>query len=152
MAVKKKTVALSGNFDQDFSGADVIQFKKQEEAQVRAAAAWDDQNLYLAWDVRDRTPWINKAAMPEQMYVGGDTVDFQLGADPRADKKRDEAAQGDLRLSIGNFKGQPTAVIYRRVSDAKKPKAVQLRRRQDLFDGLCGCRGRGQDQGQRPSQ
>ncbi len=122
MAVRKKTVTLGGNFDRDFSGADAIQFKKQEEAQVRAAAAWDDQNLYLAWDVRDKTPWINKAAMPEQMYVGGDTVDFQLGVDPRADKNREEAAKGDLRLSIGNFKGRPTAVIYRRVSDLKKPK------------------------------
>jgi hypothetical protein len=122
MAVKKKTVTLGSNLDQDFSGADVIQFKKQDEAQVRAAALWDNENLYLAWDVRDHTPWINKATVAEQMYVAGDTVDFQLGTDPQADKQRDQAGKGDLRLSIGNFQGQPTAVLYRRVSDVKKPK------------------------------
>ncbi|HTU24279.1 MAG TPA: hypothetical protein VMF30_02705, partial [Pirellulales bacterium] len=41
--------------------------------------------------------------------------------DPAADKNRDDAQQGDLRLSIGNFQGQPTAVLYRRVSGTKKP-------------------------------
>ncbi len=30
--------------------------------------------------------------------------------------------KGDLRLSIGNFQGQPTAVIYRKVADEKRPK------------------------------
>ena len=29
---------------------------------------------------------------------------------------------GDLRLSIGNFAGKPTAVLYRKVSTVKKPK------------------------------
>ena len=89
---------------------------------MRSAAAWDDRNLYLAWEVRDPTPWLNAATAPEQMYTGGDTVDFQLGADPKAAKNRGEAVAGDLRLSIGNFQGQPTAVLYRKVSDVKKPK------------------------------
>ena len=84
-------------------------------------SAWDDQNLYVAWEVTDDTPWVNGATDPTQMYLGGDTVDLQLGTDPAADKNRDEAQQGDLRLSIGNFQGQPTAVLYRRVSSAKKP-------------------------------
>jgi hypothetical protein len=105
MVVKRKSVVMNGNFEQDFPGADAIQFKKQDESQVRAAADWDDQNLYLVWDVRDKTPWINKAAVPEQMCVGGDTVDFQLGANPRADKHRGEAANGDLRLFNWQFQG-----------------------------------------------
>ena len=56
------------------------------------------------------------------MYVSGDTVDFQFGGDPKADPKRSEAVAGDFRLSIGNFLGQPTAVLYRKVSAEKKPK------------------------------
>jgi hypothetical protein len=56
------------------------------------------------------------------MYVSGDTVDFQLGTDPNADPNRAEAVAGDLRLSIGNFEGTPTAVLYRKVSETKKPK------------------------------
>jgi hypothetical protein len=65
---------------------------------------------------------VNGADAPEFMYCRGDTVDLQLGTDPAADKKRGEPVKGDLRLSIGNFQGQPTAVVYRKVADAKKPK------------------------------
>ncbi len=122
LTAKKLTPKFSGDLEQDFKGAEIVKFQKQDDAAVRAALAWDDQNLYLAWDVRDATPWINGAAAPEQMYLSGDTVDFQLGTDAKADPKRDKAAAGDFRLSIGNFKGQPTAVLYREVSAQKQPK------------------------------
>ena len=36
--------------------------------------------------------------------------------------ERKEAVMGDLRLSIGNFQGKPTAVVYRKVAAAKNPK------------------------------
>lgn len=81
VAVKKLTPKFTGNLEQDFQGAEVIRYKKQEEAAVASAAAWDDQNLYLAWDVKDNSPWTNSAAEASQMYIGGDTVDFQLGTD-----------------------------------------------------------------------
>ena len=122
LALKKNTPVFTGNLDDDFKGSDIISFEKTPDAAVRAAATWDDQNLYLAWDVMDRTPWQNSAKVPEDMYLGGDTVDFQLGADPHADTNRREAVAGDLRLSIGNFEGNPTAVLYRKVSQTKKPK------------------------------
>ena len=38
-------------------GADIISYKKSADAAARSAAAWDDANLYLAWDVKDNTPW-----------------------------------------------------------------------------------------------
>jgi len=49
-------------------------------------------------------------------------VDLQLGTDPAADAKRTEPVNGDLRLSIGNFQGKPTAAVYRKVANAKSPK------------------------------
>jgi len=122
MSVNKKTPTLTGDFEKDFKGAEVISFKKTDDAAARAAAAWDDQNLYLAWEVNDATPWGNSAEAAEEMYVRGDTVDFQLGTDPKADKNRNDAVLGDLRLSIGNFKGKPVAVLYRKASTEKKPK------------------------------
>jgi hypothetical protein len=121
LTIKKMTPKFTGAFDGDFQGAEMIRYKKQDDATVRSAVAWDDRNLYVAWEVVDDTPWVNGATDPAQMYLGGDTVDLQLGADPNADKNREEAQQGDLRLSIGNFQGRPTAVLYRKVSDAKKP-------------------------------
>jgi hypothetical protein len=56
------------------------------------------------------------------MYACGDTVDFQIGTTPSADTKRQKAAKGDLRLSIGNYLGKPTAVLYKFISDDKKPR------------------------------
>lgn len=120
--IKKNTPVLTGNFNNDFKGSEILAFQKTQEAAVRVAAAWDDQNLYIGWDVADETPWKNSAKAAEDMYVSGDTVDFQLGTDPKADKNRGQAVAGDLRISIGNFQNNPTAVIYRKVSAIKKPK------------------------------
>ena len=122
LAVKRMTPTFTGNLDADFKGADVISFKKQDSAAVRSAAAWDDKNLYLAWEVRDDTPWVNGANAPEFLYASGDTVDFQLGADQKAPADRAEAVLGDLRLSVGPFQGKPTAVVFRCKSADKKPK------------------------------
>jgi len=122
LTVQPLTVTFTGNFDKDFPGAEVIRYQKSDDAAVRTAAAWDVNNLYLAWEVKDSTPWVNGATDPAQMYIGGDTVDFQLGVNAKADKNRAEAVNGDLRLSIGNSQGTPTAVLYRKVSAVKKPK------------------------------
>ena len=122
LTLKKLTPKSTGNLEQDFGGAETIRFQKTDDTTVRTAAARDDQNLYLAWDVRDATPWVNGAEQPENLYLSGDTVDFQLATDTKADVKRDKAVAGDLRLSIGNFKGTPTAVIYRPVADKTKPR------------------------------
>jgi len=122
MTVKRMTPTFTGNLDNDFKGAELISYKKSDEAAVRSAAAWDEQNLYLTWDVKDNSPWLNSAADPTQLYLGGDTVDFQIGTNPTADKNRGEAALSDLRLSIGNFQGRNLAMLYRKVARDKKPK------------------------------
>jgi outer membrane protein assembly factor BamB len=122
MAIKRSTPTFTGDIAKDFDGSQTVQFQKADDTAIRATAAWDDQNLYLAWDVTDTTPWRNSAEIPEEMYVRGDTVDFQIGTDPNAPKNRSEAVLGDLRLSIGNFKGKPTAVAYRKVAKEKHPK------------------------------
>jgi hypothetical protein len=123
VTVRKLTPKFTGNFEQDFKGAEIIRYQKTDETAVRSAVAWDDQQLYLAWELRDKTPWVNGAEQPENLYLSGDTVDFQIGVDAKADGKRDRAGAGDLRLSIGNFKGAPTAVLYRPVAKIKHPKS-----------------------------
>jgi hypothetical protein len=122
MVVHRMTPAFTGNFDADFKQAEIASYSKQDHSAVRSAAAWDDRNLYLAWDVQDATPWVNGADAADEMYLRGDTVDFQLGVDATAGAERDKAVLGDLRLSIGNFKGQPTAVLYRAVAKDKVPR------------------------------
>ena len=118
--VKRKSVAFTGRPNEDF-GTQPISFGS-DFAGIQTWFAHDAENLYLAWQVNDQTPWVNGATGFENMYAGGDTVDFQLGTDPGADKNRSEAARGDLRLSIGLLRGKNTAVLYRKVSDQKAPK------------------------------
>lgn len=116
------TPTFTGKLEADFAGAPVFSYRKQDDAAVRTACAWDDTTLYLAWEVGDHTPWVNGATDAMQLYLSGDTVDFQIGTDPGATPDRGEAVAGDLRLSIGNFQGKPTAMLYRKVSAVKKPR------------------------------
>ena len=120
--VRKMTVAFTGDVRKDFGTNEPLAFQKSPSAGIEAALAYDATNLYLGWRVNDDTPWVNGATEPAVMYGCGDTVDFQLGTDPKADRKRDDAVLGDLRLSIGNFHGTPTAVVYRRVAAVKQPR------------------------------
>lgn len=120
--IKRSTPTFSGNLDNDFKGIDPMKYQKQEDAAVKSVAAWDDKMLYVGWEVKDPTPWVNGATDAMQMYLQGDTVDLQLATNPAAEKNRDKPVLGDLRLSIGNLKGTPTAVIYREVAREKHPK------------------------------
>ncbi|MBA3683754.1 MAG: hypothetical protein H0W72_00685 [Planctomycetes bacterium] len=122
LTAKPATIAFTGKFAEDFSAAERITFEKDAQATVRCAIAHDANTLYVGWSVEDPTPWVNGASDTSQMYACGDTVDLQLGSDPAADAKRDSAVPGDLRLSIGNLGGKPTAVLYRFVSEQKKPR------------------------------
>ena len=124
IAVRRQTPSdFTGNIAKDFANPKLTEFQKQPDAAVKTTLAYDDKNLYVAWDVADNTPWVNGATDPEMMYIGGDTVDLQLGNDPAADRTRAQAGLGDLRLSIGNFRGTPKAMLYRRVADGdKKPR------------------------------
>lgn len=120
--IKKETVSFTGNVRNDFNTREPLVFEKNSAGRIEAAVAYDSSNLYLGWQVGDETPWINGATDPAEMYATGDTVDFQIGTDADADPNRGGAVMGDLRLSIGNFQGQPTAVVYRRIAKDKKPR------------------------------
>lgn len=120
--VKKQTVTFTGDLRKDFGSRELLAFEKTAADRCEAAIAYDDAYLYLGWAVQDATPWGNGATDPAEMYASGDTVDFQLGTDPQADRKRAQPVLGDLRLSIGNFQGKPTAVMYRPVASEKAPR------------------------------
>jgi len=86
---------------------------------VRPAAAWDDRCLYLGCHVADNTPWVNGATDPAMLYLGGDTVDFQMGTDPNAPRQRSEAAtpQATPGPRKTRFPRAPRAVVARGSGD-----------------------------------
>jgi len=119
-ALKKKSVVFTDNPNRDFGDKGIGY--GDELNRIGTCMAYDDENLYMTWQVSDKTPWVNGSTGFENLYAGGDTVDLQIGTDPVADKKRNGAVKGDLRLSIGQFQGKDTAVLYRKISDEKAPK------------------------------
>ncbi len=120
VSIKNQTVNFTGNPDKDFGNRTMSY--GPDNASINTWLAHDNEKIYAAWRVNDKTPWVNGATGFDNMYACGDTVDFQIGINPDADKKRRDAVSGDLRISIGQLQGKNTAVIYRKVFDEKAPK------------------------------
>jgi len=122
LKARKATPTFTGDLARDFASSEIAKYQKDDATACRTAVVWDEKNLYVAWEAKDATPWVNGADAPEFMYARGDTVDLQLGTDPKAPKDRKEAVLGDLRVSIGPFQGKPTVVVYRKQAAEKHPK------------------------------
>lgn len=81
-----------------------------------AAKAWlavDADTLYLAYDVRDASPWVNRGTDWQTLFKTGDSVDLQLGTDPEANAKRRDPVPGDIRLLLAPQGDDTVAVLYR---------------------------------------
>lgn len=73
----------------------------------------DATNLYLSYQVPDRSPWINNGKDWTQLFKTGDSVDLQIGANSAAAIDRRTPVPGDCRLLFAPFEGKPIAVLYR---------------------------------------
>lgn len=70
------------------------------------------ERLYLAYYVKDPSPWVNKGKDWTMLFKTGDSVDFQFSTDPNAKAGRTAAAPGDKRLLIAPFGDRSIAVLY----------------------------------------
>ncbi len=89
-----------------------VDFSFDAARTCRAAARYDEQNLYLAYQVRDDSPWKNGTREPRLAFKGGDCVVFEIGTDPGAAADRGQAVAGDKRLLIAPVDAKPTALLY----------------------------------------
>jgi hypothetical protein len=100
----------------DWQGREFVSWQASSGS-ARAALAYDDATLYLAYEVGDATPMVNKGSDWRLLFKTGDAVDVELGADPTADPQRRSAVPGDLRLLISAQDDgaglKPVVVIYR---------------------------------------
>ena len=53
-----------------------------------ARAAYDEQNLYLAFEVSSPNALLNEITDPHLLFKGGNCLDIQLGTDAKADPQR----------------------------------------------------------------
>ncbi len=77
-------------------------------------AAYDDKNLYLAYQVNDGSPLKNSGQNEQLMFITGDCVDLMLRTDPAA--KDQACVKGDMRLLMTFKDNKPLAVLYEPVA------------------------------------
>jgi len=78
-----------------------------------ARAAYDEKNLYVKFDVTSPAELVNGITDPFLIFKGGNCLDIQLAADPKADPKRQTGTVGDVRILVTRQNGKPLAMVYR---------------------------------------
>ncbi len=99
--------------ENDWPAETAIRWNRDGQFPASARLGWDAENLYLFYDIRDQSPWVNNGDDWRSLFKTGDLVDLQLATDGAADPRRREAAAGDVRLIIAPWRGEPVAVLYR---------------------------------------
>ncbi|MEI6518439.1 MAG: FlgD immunoglobulin-like domain containing protein [bacterium] len=109
-----------------------------EKRRFTARAAYDQQKLYINYDVTTPFELTNNITDPLIIFKGGNLIDVQLAADPNADAKRVKPAIGDLRLLITRQNGKPLAILYRpKVKDfTGEAKVLKSPTGQETFDSI----------------
>lgn len=78
-----------------------------------ARAAYDEKNLYVAFDVTSPAELVNAIPDPRTIFKGGNLLDIQLATHAAADPKRKTPVPGDVRILVTRQEGKTAAVIYR---------------------------------------
>lgn len=115
-APKAKNVVIDGNLDEwdlsrcikiDSDGQITDQIEHWDGAEDCSAslyAMWDEENLYLALDIKDDTPFVYREGFPLDEL---DAVIFFLSTNPEADADRTEYEATDWRIvtSVEDYYG-----------------------------------------------
>jgi len=104
-------VRVDGKLDDwDMKLAVAIEVGPQRGA--KAALAYDDANLCVAFDVRDPSPMKNSGEDYALLFKTGDACDVMLAIDPKAAPQRTRPAPGDVRVLFSQMGGKLVCVLY----------------------------------------
>jgi hypothetical protein len=84
---------------------------QRKDLRGRCLAAWDQDFLYVAYDVEDSSPMRNAGDDPSMAFKTGDTVEFFLGTDTAADPDRREPTAHDYRVLMTCLRGDRPVVV-----------------------------------------
>lgn len=90
------------------------------EEKATAAATVSGDRLYVAYRTNEKDFLRNSGESKELLFKTGGCLDLMLATDPAANPKRNNPAQGDLRLLVTMVKKKPTAILYRPVVPGTK--------------------------------
>ena len=126
--VRLKGARADGKYD-EWAPAPALTLFADEKRSATAQWGYDDQALYLRFQVVDDSPLLNTPTDYKLLFKTGDAVELQLGTELGKRGVQGQNVQnmaaGDLRLILARTaEGKVVATIYRpRIADAKKPNA-----------------------------
>ena len=85
------------------------------DSDAKFRIGYDDDNLYLAYEITRRGPLKNQGQQWDRLFKTGASVDLQIGTDPNAPSDRRGPVPGDQRLLMTFMGDTPTAVLYQAV-------------------------------------
>ncbi len=120
-----------------------IHAKVDEDRHFTARVAYDQDNLYLRYDVTSDAPLKNQISEPQLIFKGGNLIDFQIATDSQADANRKKPAPGDMRLLITMREGKAFAMRYRPklAGFAGEPKVFTSPTGSESFDRIDQVQG-----------
>ncbi len=96
------------------------------DQKVKTYAMWDDQNLYLAYEVRDSSPLKNNGSDPTSAFKTGDSMHFYLSTDKELKTKRAEGGPSDYHVLMSVLDGKPLVYCFReKKSGTEKPVIIK---------------------------
>jgi beta-mannanase len=84
-----------------------LDWKGVEDLSGKAYLMWDETNLYLAAEITDKIPLVNKQERGN--IWNGDAIEIVLSVDPKADPDRGSFAAKDYQLGLGTGDGKGKA-------------------------------------------
>jgi sugar lactone lactonase YvrE len=112
LKIERGSRVVDGLLDEPGFADEAVTIKVDNQRGGQAALSFDDDHLYVAFRVKDGTPWRNAGTDAKTIFLTGDSVDIQLGLDPVAGPKRKKPWPGDLRIAIAPFENDATVMLY----------------------------------------
>ncbi len=91
------------------------------DANAKFRVGYDQENLYLAYEISRRGPLKNQGQQWDRLFKTGASIDLQIGTDPAAPADRRGPVAGDERLLMTFTGDEPTAVLYQAVVPGTPP-------------------------------
>lgn len=100
--------------------------------------AYDDENLYVRYEVKSPHGLENNFSDPQTIFRGGNLLDIQIATNSKADPERSTPAPGDIRILATRLKGKPFAVLYRPKVEgfAGRPIVLESPTGKEAFDSI----------------
>ncbi len=101
----------------DWSGYGNLNIKADGAAEYSdTKLAWNEQNLYAIFEVRDDSPMVNQSPEHTRLFKFGDVCDINLSASANTAR---EVKEGDIRILLSVYKGEPVAVLMKQIDGLK---------------------------------